>query len=373
MPVSQKHNQIPCDLGPTQLVAVSSLKFPKTYKAYPIATVKKAARFIETFGLRVPVLVDANRSIVSGEIWALAHKHLELPEISVLFAEGLSPDQLNAYRLGMQRIPELGDWNNDVLAELFQDWTSRDLSFEIELTGFIAPEIDALIGAIGTKPTASETEDAIQSADVGPAVTRLGDVWQCGTHRILCGSSTDDGSFRTLFGKEKAAAVVTDPPYNVAVDGHVGGKASHRNNVQLGRFGRNRSNVWAYAGANGFDGRKTDEGHLLALHPTVRPRFRATRLLRIRSTSAATRASLSSLTPGDDMDTAAVNEAIKLCLSEIHSRLSRAAQIAKAAEACASAGSISEAVTVSMDIEQLIYEAGRLQDAASLMNRLSQD
>ena len=73
------------------------------------------------------------------------------------------------------------------------------------------------------------------------------------------------------------------------------------------------------------------------------------------------------------MDTAAVSEALKLCLSEIHSRLSRATQIAKAAEACASAGSIAEAVTVSMDIEQLIYEAGRLQDAASLMNRLSQD
>jgi DNA modification methylase len=366
MSVTAKHNHIPCDLGPTQLVAVSSLKFPKTYKAYPIATVKKAARFIETFGLRVPVLVDANRSIVSGEIWALAHKHLELPEISVLFAEGLSPDQLNAYRLGMQRIPEQGEWDNEALGELFQDWTSRDLGFDIELTGFVAPEIDALIGAIGTKPTASETEDAIQSADVGAAITGLGDVWWCGTHRILCGSSTDDGSFRTLLGKEKAAAVVTDPPYNVAVDGHVGGKgrirhkefamasgemtsvqfveflttfmrnaasfsvsgslqyifmdwrhaadllqagsgvydelknvavwvksnggmgslyrsrhelvfiyksgtASHRNNVQLGRFGRNRSNVWEYAGANGFDGRKTDEGHLLALHPTVKP------------------------------------------------------------------------------------------------------
>src|SRR5216683_6951296 len=65
------------------------------------------------------------------------------------------------------------------------------------------------------------------------------------------------------------------------------------------------------------------------------------------------------------------NEAVKVCLSEIHSRLSEAARIAKAAEACASAGSVTEAVTVSMDIEQLIYEAGRLQDAVSLLNRLS--
>jgi hypothetical protein len=72
------------------------------------------------------------------------------------------------------------------------------------------------------------------------------------------------------------------------------------------------------------------------------------------------------------MDGAIISEAIKACLGEIHSRLSEAAQIAKAAEACVSAGSVAEAVTVSMDIEQLIYEAGRLHDAASLLNRLSQ-
>ncbi len=65
------------------------------------------------------------------------------------------------------------------------------------------------------------------------------------------------------------------------------------------------------------------------------------------------------------------NEAIVACLTEIHSRLSEAAQIAKAAEACASAGSIAEGISVSMDIEQLIYEAGRLHDAASLLSKLS--
>lgn len=71
------------------------------------------------------------------------------------------------------------------------------------------------------------------------------------------------------------------------------------------------------------------------------------------------------------MDGAVINEAIKACLSEIHCRLAEATRIAKAAEACASAGSVAEGVAVSMDIEQLIYEAGRLQDAASLLNRLS--
>jgi hypothetical protein len=71
------------------------------------------------------------------------------------------------------------------------------------------------------------------------------------------------------------------------------------------------------------------------------------------------------------MDRATIEPAIRIVLTEIHSKLNEAARIAKAAETCALAGSIAEGVTVSMDIEQLIYEVGRLQDAASLLNRLS--
>jgi hypothetical protein len=73
------------------------------------------------------------------------------------------------------------------------------------------------------------------------------------------------------------------------------------------------------------------------------------------------------------MDQATIEPAIRIILTEIHSKLNEAARIAKAAEACALAGSIAEGVAVLMDIEQLIYEAGRLQDAASLLNRLSRD
>src|SRR6266404_4705708 len=76
---------------------------------------------------------------------------------------------------------------------------------------------------------------------------------------------------------------------------------------------------------------------------------------------------------GAFMDRTATDQAIKVLLSEIHRRLDDAARIAKAAEACALAGSVAGGVSVSMDIEQLIYEAGRLQDAASLLNRLSRE
>ena len=73
------------------------------------------------------------------------------------------------------------------------------------------------------------------------------------------------------------------------------------------------------------------------------------------------------------MDRATIQPAITILLTEIHSKLSEAARIAKAAEACAEAGSISEGVNISMDIEQLVYEAGRLHDAASLLNRMSRE
>jgi hypothetical protein len=73
------------------------------------------------------------------------------------------------------------------------------------------------------------------------------------------------------------------------------------------------------------------------------------------------------------MDSATIDQAIAACFTEIHLRLSEAARIAKAAEACALAGSVAEGIAVSMNIEQLIYEAGRLHDAASLLKRLSRD
>ena len=79
------------------------------------------------------------------------------------------------------------------------------------------------------------------------------------------------------------------------------------------------------------------------------------------------------LKQGTTMDRAAIQPAIKILLTEIHSKLNEAARIAKAAEACAEAGSISEGIAISMDIEQLVYEAGRLHDAASLLNRMSRE
>jgi DNA methylase len=360
MKITPKHNRISSELGPTQLAAVSSLQFPRSLRKYKPAHIKQAARFIETFGIRLAVLVDAERNVVAGEIWVLAVKSLEIPEIPVIFVEGLSAEQLNAYRIGIQRIPELAAWDDDALGEIFKEWTGRTLDFDIEIAGFSMPEIDFLIGGLDLTAFGNEVEEESIPAGSGDAVTRTGDVWIAGGHRILCGNSLDHASFASLLGAEKASIVITDPPYNVAIDGHAGGKGSlhhrefamasgemepaefivflqtfmhlliefsvdgslhylfmdwrhaeellktgssvysalkniivwvksnagmgslyrsqhefvflfkngnapHRNNVQLGRHGRNRTNVWNYAGATSLGGRTTDEGYLLVL------------------------------------------------------------------------------------------------------------
>ena len=242
-----------------------------------------------------------------------------------------------------------------------QHLVTVDLGFDVSVTGFEVPEIDLILQQAQAKPDA---DDAFE-APSGPAISQLGDLWLLGKHRIYCGNSLEEQSFQKLMEGHKADAVFVDPPYNVAIDGHVGGngsirhrefemasgemtekefinflsasfgllvghskpgsvhfacmdwrhvgeilaadkqaydallnlcvwakdkggmgsfyrsqhelifffrngKASHRNNVQLGRFGRNRTNVWQYSGVNTL-ARQGEEGNLLALHPTVKP------------------------------------------------------------------------------------------------------
>jgi hypothetical protein len=97
----------------------------------------------------------------------------------------------------------------------------------VTITGFSMPEIDVLIGELGAATVVtSKTDPADEIADVdkgGPSVTRLGDVWQIGQHRLVCGDSTAPATYAHLLGGERAQMVFTDPPYNVKVNGHVCG------------------------------------------------------------------------------------------------------------------------------------------------------
>jgi DNA modification methylase len=302
--------------------------------------------------------------VIAGHGRILACRELDWSEIPTI-PLGLSEDKSRALMIADNRLAENATWDERLLAEQLQDLTLAELDFSIEVIGFEMGEIDLRITGLEGEPAAEDPADAKVQPASGPPISKPGDLWLLGDHRVLCGSILDSAALQILMGEEHAAMVFTDPPYNVPIDGHAtglgaihhrsfamasgemsppafavflarslrnqaafcsggallyvcmdwrhmsellgagreadaelqnlcvwakdnGGMGSlyrsqhelvfvfktgdgpHRNNVQLGRFGRNRSNVWHYPGVNSFS-RKTEEGNLLALHPTVKP------------------------------------------------------------------------------------------------------
>lgn len=317
------------------------------------------------FGPIVPVLVDRNTQVIAGHGRVLAATLLGLKEFPTICVEHLTEAQAMAFAIADNRLTESSDWDNRLLAAQLKSLSEVELDFSLDVTGFEVGEIDVII-----EGAAPGTEGEIDPGDVLPETTastqvsKSGDLWLLGRHRVYCGNSLNERSFSTLMQGRHAAMVITDPPYNLAVnqvtglgtirhqnfkmaagemsecefsdflaqvcnllakysvDGsihflfmdwrHMGeilqagkqvysefknlcvwtkdnagmgslyrsqhelvfvfknGKDAHCNNVQLGQYGRYRTNVWAYAGINSFS-RTTEEGNLLELHPTVKP------------------------------------------------------------------------------------------------------
>jgi DNA modification methylase len=324
--------------------------------------IKLIAESIKAFGFTNPILTDRANTIIAGHGRLEAAKLLGITKIPTVCLENLTQDQIRAYVIADNRLAEKAGWDESILAIELQHLTTVELGFDVAVTGFEVPEIDLILERTATKP---DPDDVLERVPSGPPITSLGDLWLLGKHRILCGNSLDEASYRTLMNGHKADAIFIDPPYNVPIDGHVSGngaihhrefqmasgemskkefveflattfkhlaknskpgsihfacidwrhaydileagthaydtllnlcvwakdkggmgsfyrsqhelilvfrngKAAHRNNVQLGKFGRNRTNVWNYPGVNTLS-KKRDEGNLLALHPTVKP------------------------------------------------------------------------------------------------------
>ena len=276
--------------------------------------------------------------------------------------EDLTENEIRAYVIADNKLAENAGWDRELLAIELQGLIEIDLDFDITITGFEMAEIDILIGELDTDEEEDSADDVPEVSD-GPPVTRPGDIWCIGNHRLICGDSTDPKVYVRLLEGAEAQMVFTDPPYNVAIDGHVSGlgKVKHRefamasgemtedeftaflatvfgnlaghsadgaiqficmdwrhmgevitaggnayselknlcvwaktnggmgslyrsqhelvfvfkagiaphiNNVELGKHGRYRTNLWSYAGINSFGKNRDAE---LALHPTVKP------------------------------------------------------------------------------------------------------
>ena len=288
-----------------------------------------------------------------------------MTEVPTIVLEDLTEDHIRAYILADNKLAENAGWDKQILAIELQYLISIEgPDLDLDTLGFDIPEIDLILG--DSPQAVPEPEVLVEPEDHRQAVSQHGDLWQLGDeHRVLCGDSLDESSYLSLMGRSRAAAVFTDPPYNVKIDGHAtgngkihhrefamasgemtqagfqiflnsclsllirysnpqsvhylfmdwrniatllaagaenydqllnlcvwvkdnggmgsfyrsqheliavfrNGKKPHRNNVQLGKFGRNRTNVWQYPGVQTFS-KSSDEGNLLVLHPTVKP------------------------------------------------------------------------------------------------------
>jgi DNA modification methylase len=328
--------------------------------------IRQIARSIQAFGFNVPVLVDAQFKVIAGHGRLSACRELGWTEVPTIRLEHLSEAQAKAFMIADNRLTDTSVWDDRLLAEQLKELSLLDLDFSLETTGFEMGEIDLRIEGLTASSEADEDHDDVApAAPAGPAVSRQGDLWLLGDHRLYCGSALDETAYVTLMNGEQAAMVFTDPPYNVPIEGNVSGlgavkhrefvmasgemseaeftaflsrvcaflvrysvdgsihflcmdwrhmgemlaagrhaygelknvcvwakdsagmgslyrsqhelvfvfkhgRERHRNNVQLGQYGRNRSNVWHYPGVNSF-ARTGEEGNLLALHPTVKP------------------------------------------------------------------------------------------------------
>jgi len=194
------------------------------------AQIKQIAASITAFGFVNPILVDAQDQVIAGHGRLAAAKHLGLTEVPVLPVTHLSAAEKRAYILADNRLAEKAGWDRDILAIELQALIEFD--FEVELTGFAIAEIDVILddarerggGATG------DAADDVPALPAGPAITKLGDLWQLGPHRLICGDARDANALGALLGNQPVDLIFTDPPYNVAIEGHVSGlgRVKHR-------------------------------------------------------------------------------------------------------------------------------------------------
>ena len=179
--------------------------------------VPKMASLIKEFGFKVPVVARSDGSVVDGHLRLMAARHLGMETVPVVLADEWTEAQVKAFRIAVNKSAELAEWDTSLLALEIEDL--KDLDFDLELTGFELPELEDILGEGAGGGTEGQTDpDAVPEAQEEP-VSRLGDVWLLGRHRLMCGDSTDAGSVALLMNGSNADLLLTDPPYNVSYEG----------------------------------------------------------------------------------------------------------------------------------------------------------
>ena len=343
-------------------IPVGELKpSPHNARTHSKRQLQQIAKSIKQFGFLIPILADENNVVIAGHGRLEAALQLKMKDVPVVRSAGLTDAQKRLFMLADNKIASNAGWNREQLAIEFSELSGllKFENLEIELSGFATAEVDQIL--VDHLESPATAEDAFEEPR-GKPVSRSGDLWLLGQHRLLCGNARSPEAADRLMGGELASMVFADPPYNVAVRRVVGrGRTKHRefeeasgeqteaeftqflnttlgnasrvstadalhfvcmdwrhcgellsaaksvyaehvntavwvktnagmgslyrsqhelihifrvgsdqhlNNVELGRYGRSRTNVWHYAGATSFRAGRMDE---LRTHPTVKP------------------------------------------------------------------------------------------------------
>ncbi len=177
-----------------------------------IATV---AASIAEFGWRQPIVVDEAMVVLAGHTRLAAAQQLGLETAPVHIAQGLSEAQARAFRIMDNRSGENAEWDNELLGLELGDLQTAD--FDLDLTGFTDDELNNLLNGLADGDGAQEGEDEIPETPEDP-VSRPGDLWVLGNHRLLCGDSTVATDVERVLDGVKPQLMVTDPPYGVEYD-----------------------------------------------------------------------------------------------------------------------------------------------------------
>jgi ParB/Sulfiredoxin domain len=206
--------------------SVSSLKpYRANARTHTKHQIRQVANSIAAFGFTNPILIDCNNRIIAGHGRLEAAKLLGMDRVPTIRLEGLSEDQIRAYVLADNKLAANAGWDPQILAiELQYLVNLESADFDVTITGFEIPEIDALIAEVNES---SEQESPVPEPDRDvPSVCQPGDVWKLDKHRIICGNALHETTFRTLMGAKRATGVFTDPPFNVRIDGHATGNGA---------------------------------------------------------------------------------------------------------------------------------------------------
>jgi DNA modification methylase len=213
--------------GPVAVEAVSITRLrPHSGNArvHSKKQIRQIADSIQRFGFTNPVLISDDGEIIAGHGRVEAAKLLGMKSVPTLRLSHLDAAQRRAYVIADNKLALNAGWDRELLAIELQ--TLIDLEFDVEGTGFSLAEIDLVLDeAREAAPEPDrDADDAIPAlADAVSAVTRCGDLWLLGRHRLVCGDSRQPETFGRLLGGETADLVFADPPYNVPIDGHVCG------------------------------------------------------------------------------------------------------------------------------------------------------